>query len=247
MMHGAHHVFMPAPDPVIAAAPSPGSAKGRAPTLGEEIAHAVTHGVGALLAIAGLVVLVITAVAKGTTTHVIACAVFGATLLLLYLASTIYHAVPARMVRAKRVLQRCDHAAIYLLIAGTYTPFTLVALAEPWGAWMFGLTWGLASIGLAITVWSLRRGETPASLRRYERWSLALYLAMGWSVLIAIKPLIDALPGTALSFVIAGGVAYTLGVAFFVLERKWAHSVWHGFVMAGSGFHFFAVFATLAR
>ena len=245
-----------AESPVTAASPSDpepvgghtlGEEIAYAVTLGEEIAHAVTHGVGALLAIAGLVVLVAVAATTGTVAHVAGCAVFGTTLLLLYLASTIYHAMPARLVRAKRVLQRCDHAAIYLLIAGTYTPFTLVAMAEPWGSLMFGLVWGLAAIGLFITARSLRSGETAASLKRYERWSLVLYLAMGWSVLLAIQPLIDALTGTALGLVVAGGVAYTLGVAFFVLQRKWSHSVWHGFVMAGSSFHFFAVFATLAR
>lgn len=216
-------------------------------TFGEEIAHAVTHGVGALLSLAGLVVLVVAAATLGSAIHVVGCAVFGATLLLLYLASTIYHAVPARLARAKRVLQRCDHGAIYLLIAGTYTPFTLFTLPEPWGMRLFLLIWGLAVVGLYVTVRSLLSPDTTSSMRRYERLSLVLYLAMGWAVVLAAKPLVDSLPSVGFALVLAGGLAYTAGVAFFVQQKKWMHSVWHGFVMAGSGLHFAAVFATLGR
>lgn len=216
-------------------------------TLGEEITHAVTHGVGALLAIVGLVALVIAAAASGNPVHLVGCVVYGTTLMLLYLASAIYHAVPARLVRAKRILQRCDHGAIYLLIAGTYTPFTLFALPEPWGMRLFGLIWGLAAMGLYITVRSLVGTETLRSLRRYERFSLMLYLLMGWIVILAVNPLIDALPGPDLALVVAGGLAYTVGVGFFITQKKWMHTIWHGFVMAGSGLHFAAVFATLGR
>lgn len=236
------------------AEPSPATSSARPPpgrvglhTLGEEIAHAVTHGVGALLSLAGLVALVIAAATGGRAVHVVGCAVFGGTLLLLYLASTVYHAVPARLVRAKRVLQRCDHGAIYLLIAGTYTPFTLFTLPEPWGSRMLLLIWALAAVGIAITVRSLLSADTARSMRRYERLSLVLYLLMGWSVLLAAKPLVDSLPGSHFALVLAGGLAYTVGVAFFVQRKKWMHSVWHAFVLAGSGFHFAAVFATLAR
>ncbi|MCC7072057.1 MAG: hemolysin III family protein [Deltaproteobacteria bacterium] len=216
-------------------------------TLGEEIAHAVTHGVGALLSLAGLVVLVVAAATIGSAVHVVGCAVFGATLSLLYLASTLYHAMPARLARAKRVLQRCDHGAIYLLIAGTYTPFTLFTLPEPWGMRLFLLIWGLAVVGLYVTVRSLMRPDTTSSMRRYERLSLVLYLAMGWAVLLAAKPLVESLPAFNFGLMLAGGIAYTAGVAFFVQQKKWMHSVWHGFVMAGSGLHFAAVLVTVAR
>lgn len=237
-----------APDPVSATpgTPSADSAE-REHTLGEEIAHAVTHGVGALLALAGLVVLVVAAAASGNPVHLVGCAVYGTTLLLLYLASTVYHAWPARLVRVKRVLQRVDHGAIYLLIAGTYTPFTLFSLEGPWAMRLFGAIWGLAAVGIYITVRSLRFHEQSREMRKYERLSLVLYLLMGWSVLIAVKPLMEALPGPDLALVVAGGVAYTAGVAFFVRQKKWMHSIWHAFVMAGSGLHFAAVFATLAR
>ncbi len=227
--------------------PTPPAAYVGEHTLGEEIAHAVTHGVGALLSLAGLVVLVVAAAALGSAVHVVGCAVFGATLLLLYLASTIYHAMPARLARAKRVLQRCDHGAIYLLIAGTYTPFTLFTLPEPWGMRLFLLVWALAVVGLYVTVRSLLSPDTTSSMRRYERLSLVLYLAMGWAVLLAAKPLVDSLPAFSFALMLAGGLAYTGGVAFFVQQKKWMHSVWHGFVMAGSGLHFAAVFATLGR
>lgn len=246
-MRGAHDQPMSASipsNPVAAPTEPPAD---REHTVGEEITHAVTHGVGALLAIAGLVALVIAAVASGSPVHVLGCAVYGTTLMLLYLASAIYHAVPARLVRAKRILQRCDHGAIYLLIAGTYTPFTLFALPEPWGMRLFGLVWGLAAMGLYITVRSLQGVETLRSLRRYERFSLVLYLLMGWIIILALKPLIDALPGPNLALVVAGGLAYTVGVGFFVTQKKWMHTIWHGFVMAGSGLHFAAIFATLAH
>ena len=216
-------------------------------TVGEEIAHAVTHGIGALLSVAALVVLVFAAVTTGSPVHIVGCAVYGTTLLLLYLASTVYHAMPASLVRAKRILQRCDHGAIYLLIAGTYTPFTLFALPEPWGMRLFGLIWALAAFGLYVTVRSLHGIETAISMRRYERLSLVLYLLMGWCVLLAAKPLVDSLPGPDFALVLAGGIAYTVGVAFYVQQKKWMHSVWHAFVMAGSGFHFAAVLATLGR
>lgn len=246
-MRGAHDVFMSKAahaDP-SAAAPAPKGAW--AVTVGEEIAHAVTHGIGALLSVAGLVVLVLTAATTGSPVHLVGCAVYGTTLLLLYLASTVYHAMPATLVRAKRILQRCDHGAIYLLIAGTYTPFTLFTLPEPWGGRLFGLIWALAAIGLYITVRSLQGTETALSMRRYERLSLVLYLLMGWCVLLAAKPLVDSLPGPDFALVLAGGLAYTVGVAFYVQQKKWMHSVWHAFVLAGSGLHFAAVLATLGR
>lgn len=236
-----------APDliPIKLDAPAAGAGE-HEHTLGEEIAHAVTHGVGALLSLAGLVVLVVAA-ASGSAAQVLGCTVYGTTLLLLYLASTVYHAWPARLVRVKRVLQRVDHGAIYLLIAGTYTPFTLFGLEGPWGMRLLAIIWGLAAVGIYITVRSLRFHEQSREMRKYERLSLVLYLLMGWSVLLAVKPLMEALPGPDLALVVAGGVAYTAGVAFFVRQKKWMHSIWHFFVMAGSGLHFAAVFAILGR
>lgn len=203
-------------------------------TVGEEVAHAITHGVGALLALAALVVLVAHAALYGTVSHVVGCSVFGATLVLLYLASTLYHAMPPRSLRAKRVLQQLDHGAIYLLIAGTYTPFTLVALSGGWAVGVFAAIWGLALVGLVVTA-------TP--LRRFRRFSLALYLAMGWLGVVAARPLVHALPWAAILLVVAGGLAYTVGVIFYARDRKWSHAVWHGFVLAGSALHFFAVLA----
>lgn len=201
-------------------------------SVGEEIAHAITHGVGAVLAMAGLVVLVLVSATYGTAIHVVGCAVFGASLFLLYLASTLYHAVPVTRPRTKGLLRHFDHAAIYLLIAGTYTPVTLFALSGTWGMTLFGVIWGLALVGLVFTA---------SPLRKHRRVALALYLAMGWLVVIAAKPIFDALPLLPLVLFVAGGVAYTGGVFFYVRKRKWSHTVWHGFVLAGSALHFFAI------
>ena len=208
------------------------SPTGYAYTEGEEIAHAITHGVGAVLALVGLAVLVAYAAASGSAVHIVGCGVFGASLFLLYLASTLYHAMPLSRPRAKGLLKHCDHAAIYLLIAGTYTPVTLFALTGPWGASLFGIIWGLALVGLVFTA---------SPLRKHRRVALALYLAMGWLVVVAAKPMFEALPPIALVLFVGGGVAYTVGVVFYVRKRKWAHTVWHGFVLAGSALHFFAI------
>jgi hemolysin III len=233
--------------PITTTEPTPATAPAKpayAPTFGEELAHAITHGFGAALSLVGFVVLVVAARAHQTTAHLVGCGVYGMSLILLYSASTVFHAVPAHMTRTKWFFQRCDHAAIYLLIAGTYTPFTLLALDDnPWGIRVFAVVWVLAGLGLAITAASLRHPQTAASIKTYERRSLALYLGMGWLGIIIIKPLAQTLPMTSIALLVAGGVAYTVGVAFFVSRRKWAHSIWHGFVMAGSGLHFLAVFS----
>jgi hemolysin III len=205
---------------------------------GEEIAHAVTHGVGAVLSVVGLVVLVVYATLYGTAVHVVGSAVFGASLFVLYASSTLYHAMPVTRPGAKGLLKHFDHAAIYLLIAGTYTPVTLFALSAPWGMRLFGIVWGLAVVGLAFTA---------SPLRRHRRFALALYLGMGWLVVVAAKPIFDALPLTALLLFVAGGLAYTVGVVFYVRKRKWSHTIWHGFVLAGSALHFFAILSLLAR
>jgi hemolysin III len=204
----------------------------RAQTVGEEIANSISHGGALLLAIAALPVLVEGAVDRGDTVGIVAAALFGSTMVLLYLASTLYHALPDG--RAKRVFRVLDHAAIYLLIAGTYTPFTLGVLKGSWGWTMFGVIWGLAFAGVL-----LKATAGP----RFPIASLALYLAMGWCALLASEPLFAEVPGDGLAWILAGGLAYTLGVPFFMADRyiRYGHFVWHLFVVAGTGCHFVAV------
>jgi hemolysin III len=200
-------------------------------TLGEEIAHAVTHGLGLVLSVAGLVTLLVIASLRGDARHIVGCAVFGATLVLLYAASTLNHGV--RQGRAKAVLQRLDRAAIYLLIAGTYTPFTLVSLPGGWGWTLLGLVWSLALLGIALQV------AVPARAR-YA--SVPLQLAMGWLAVIALEPLARSVHAEGLALLVSGGVAYTLGVVFYAWRRlPFNHAVWHVFVMAGSACHFSCV------
>lgn len=200
-------------------------------SLGEEVFHAVTHGVGVVLSIAGLAVLVAFASLRGGAEHVVTCSVFGACLVLLYAASTLYHSIPHRP--AKRVLQVLDHSGIYLLIAGTYTPFCLVTLQGVLGWALFALLWTLAVVGIVT------RAAVPRVARRF---SLALYLVMGWAALPLAGPFLERLePGGAL-LVVLGGLAYTAGVPFYAARRlRWGHAVWHLFVLAGSVLHFFGV------
>lgn len=195
-----------------------------------------THLVGALLSVAGLVLLVVVAAARHDPFRVVACAVFGASLILLYCASTAYHTAWGR---PKRVLQKIDHAAIYLLIAGTYTPYTLVTLRGGWGWTMFGLTWALAAVGIAQELW-IARGA--------RRASLVIYLVMGWLALIALGPLSARLGAVGLGWLFAGGLAYTGGVAFYVLDGRLrhAHGIWHLFVLGGSACHFVGVWRAVA-
>ncbi len=200
-------------------------------TLGEEIANSVTHGVGAVLSIAGLAVLTGFAVALGDSAHVVSCAIFGATLILLYTASTLYHAIPQP--RAKQVLRLIDHSAIFLLIAGTYTPFMLVSLDSGFGTTLCALIWFIAFAGIAA----------QGKLIRKAKWvNAALYIAMGWVVVVAIKPLADSVAPGGLALLVAGGLSYTLGTVFYVWKKlPYHHAIWHLFVLAGSALHFFAV------
>jgi hemolysin III len=204
---------------------------GRAQTLGEEIANSVTHGVGLLLSLAALAFLVVTAAATGDPWRVTAASVYGATLILLYATSTLYHALPGR--RVKAVFQRFDHAAIYLLIAGTYTPFVLVPLRGAWGWSLFAVVWGFAVLGVALkSIFGIRLAVL----------STVVYVVMGWLVVVAAGPLAARLPWAGLQWLVAGGVLYTLGVAFFAWDRiRYLHAVWHLFVLAGSAAHFCAV------
>jgi hemolysin III len=208
-----------------------GSIAGQRPqSLGEEIANSVSHGVGLVAALAALPILLVGASRHGPTA-VVAAGVFGATMALLYLTSTLYHALGPG--RAKRVLRVLDHGAIYLLIAGTYTPFTLGALRGPWGWTLFGLVWGLAGVGIVLKV----MGEF-----RFPRLSTAMYLGMGWLVVVAAEPLWQRVPAWGLFWLAAGGIAYTVGVGFYAAGRlRYGHFVWHLFVLAGSVCHFVAV------
>ena len=200
-------------------------------TRGEEIANSLTHGLGLILSIAGLSVLVTLAAVRGDAWTVVGCAVFGATLVLLYAASTLYHGLSAT--RWKRPLRVLDHAAIFLLIAGTYTPFTLVNLRGPWGWSLFGTVWALAVGGILLKLFFTGRFGVLSTL---------VYLFMGWLVLIALRPLGEALPHGSLAFLFCGGAAYSLGTVFYCWKRlPYHHAVWHLFVLTGSICHFFAV------
>lgn len=200
-------------------------------SLGEEIANSVTHGIAALLSIAGLGVLTAFASLYGDAWHIVSCSIFGATMILLYTASTLYHSIQTP--RIKSILRVIDHSAIYLLIAGTYTPFALVNLRGPWGWTLFGIVWGLALLGILF----------QTKLLRKRQWvSLTLYLTMGWTVLIAIKPMVSVVQFGGMMLLLLGGVAYTSGIVFYVWHRlPYNHAIWHVFVMTGTFLHFFAI------
>jgi hemolysin III len=204
-------------------------------TVGEEIAHALTHGLGVVLAIAGLTAMVARATLYGNTWHIVVSAIFGTTLVLMYTASTLYHSIPAATLpNTKRVLRIIDHSTIYFLIAGSYTPFTLVTLQGAWGWALFAWTWGLALAGVVFKIFATGR---------FEKLSLAIYLGMGWCVIVAIKPLLRSLETGGLLLMLAGGLAYTGGVVFYVWEKlRYHHAIWHGFVLAGSVLQYFAIF-----
>jgi hemolysin III len=206
-------------------------------SLGEEIANSISHGVGLLAAIVATPFLIASAVQHGDVAFIVGASVFALSVLLLYGASMVYHALPRN--RAKQVAQLLDHGAIFLLIAGTYTPFTLGVLRGAWGWTLFGLVWGLAVIGVALKV--MNRIKHP-------HLSTGLYLLMGWLVVIAIKPLMDSMPVAGMAWLVAGGLAYTAGVVFFAADSRWryGHFVWHLFVMAGTACHFVAVYAFAA-
>jgi len=203
----------------------------RPQTLGEELANSISHGLGFLATVAAFPVLVMAAQQRGDTAAIVGASVFATTMVLLYLVSTLFHALPR--CRAKRVFQILDHSAIYLLIAGTYTPFTLGVLRGDWGWTLFGLVWGMAVAG---TVLKALGGV------RYTTLSTWTYLAMGWLVVIAAKTVWTLVPGWGLFWLIAGGAAYTAGALFFMAERiRYFHFVWHLFVVAGTACHFIAV------
>lgn len=199
-------------------------------SLGEEIANSISHGVGFVAALIAFPFLVHAAVQHGAPA-IVGSSVFAASMVLLYLSSTIYHALAQN--RAKQICQRLDHGAIYLLIAGTYTPFTLGVLRGPWGWTLLVFVWALAAAGILF--------KSIAGMK-YPRVSTGLYLAMGWIIVIAAKPLWLSMPGWGLFWLAAGGVAYTAGVGFYAAPRmRYAHFVWHLFVLTGTTCHFLAV------
>lgn len=200
--------------------------------LREELANSLTHGFGLLLAIAGLVVLVVFAAIGGDTMQIVTFSVFGASMVALYLASTVYHS--ARHPRFKRFMRFVDHAAIYLLIAGTYTPFLLLNMRDSVGWTMCAVIWGLAFLGIFAKIFHMDR---------FPLLTPMIYIVMGWICLFGLKPAMEAIHPSGLLMLLAGGIAYTGGVVFYILERMpYNHAIWHGFVMGGTGLHYFAVF-----
>jgi len=200
--------------------------------LSEEIAHSVIHGIGIVLAITALVILTSYASVFGTARHIVSCSIYGATLIILYSASTLYHSIQHET--AKKILRIFDHSAIFLLIAGSYTPFLLISMGGALGWSFFGIIWGLAALGITLQLHLIEKHKVLVVL---------LYIAMGWSVITVIKPLVAAIPTIGLVFLIVGGLAYTLGTIFYAWNRlPFNHAIWHGFVLAGSIFHFFSIF-----
>jgi len=199
--------------------------------------NSISHLVGAVLAVAGMVTLVTMGALDGDAYKVVSFSVYGSMLLVLYTISTLYHSI--RHPRVKAILQKCDYAAIYLLIAGSYTPFTLVTLRGPWGWSLFGVSWGLAAVGIAQ---ELTLG------RRTRSVSMVLYVLMGWLALVAVRPLVEALPPAGLAWLVSGGIIYSAGIYFFINDERirHGHGIWHLFVLAGSLCQFVSVAAYVA-
>lgn len=201
-------------------------------TLTEEICHCTIHGLGIILSIAGLVILAAFSSVYGNAWTVVSTALFGASMIILYTASTLYHAVPNA--QAKKILKKFDHIAIYYLIAGTYTPFLLVNLRGALGWTIFGIIWGLALLGTVLKLVTSGSGT--------KIWSIGLYLLMGWMIVFASKSLYEHISTAGLVFLVLGGLFYTLGIFFYVWKsKKYTHAIWHFFVLAGTIMHFFAV------
>lgn len=200
-------------------------------SVGEELANSLTHGLGIVLSVVGICVLLFAAKSSGVPHALGSCAIYGLTLVTLYTTSTLYHS--SRVAQSKQLLRTLDHIAIFLLIAGTYTPFVLITLHGAWGWSLFAVTWSLAALGVIFEL---------TSLRRFRGAMVALYIAMGWVGLAAIKPLVAALPSVGLWLLFGGGAAYTLGVVFYQMHRlRYHHAVWHLFVLSGSVLQYFAV------
>lgn len=204
-------------------------------TLGEELFNAITHGIGALLSVAGCVILLVRCHQLGDSVAAVSSAIYGATLIILYTMSTLYHAIANE--KAKAVFRVFDHVTIYLLIAGTYTPYTLACLGGALGWTLFGIVWTAAIVGIVFS---------SISLRRFQKLSMICYIAMGWVILIAIKPLWQVIGTLPMVFLVIGGVLYTGGVLFYQMkESRYMHSIWHLFVIAGSIFQYFSILLAL--
>ena len=202
-------------------------------TLGEELMNSISHGIGALLGIAALVLCVVRAAPTGDPYRIVSGAIFGFTVLILYLMSCLYHALKVN--KAKRVFRVIDHCTIFLLIAGTYTPYTLVSLRDSVGWWVFGVIWATAIVGIVLTA---------VSLKKFSRISVALYLIMGWMIIIAYQPMVQAIPRGGMQLLVWGGVAYTLGAILYGIgsRRKYFHSIFHFFCIIGTVLHFFSIY-----
>ena len=204
-------------------------------TTREEIINAITHGIGSLLSIAALVVLIIIAGRQGDIWHLVSFSIYGSTLILLYLSSTLYHSFSNPKV--KNLFARFDHISIFMLIAGTYTPILLTSMRGIWGWTLFGIIWGLAIVGAVIR---------SIYLHRFRKLMVAVYLLMGWMFVIAGKQIYLSLPSASITFLVLGGIAYSVGVVFYMWRRlPYAHGIWHLFVLAGSVLHFFAIYFSI--
>lgn len=205
-------------------------------SLGEEIANSITHGIGAALATAALVILVVFAAIRGNAWQVVSFSIYGATLIIMYTSSTLYHAFTNK--KLKHYFRIMDHSSIFLLIAGTYTPITLLPLrGTGWGWTIFGIIWGLAILGIFFKLFFIGK---------LEKLSVVFYILMGWLVIIAIKPMLENLPTGLLMWIAIGGLSYTLGIIFYAWQKlPYSHTVWHLFVLGGSISHFFGIFLYL--
>ncbi|MFY9151523.1 MAG: hemolysin III family protein [Prolixibacteraceae bacterium] len=202
---------------------------------GEEILNSITHGIGALLSIVALIILIIIAGRHGDIWHLVSFSIYGSTLILLYLSSTLYHSFTNP--RVKNLFARFDHISIFLLIAGTYTPILLTSIRGVWGWSLFGVIWGLAIVGAVIRA---------IYLHRFRKLMVAVYLLMGWMFVLAGKQIYLHLPSISLSFLLWGGIAYSVGVIFYMWRKlPYSHGIWHLFVLAGSMLHFFAIYFSI--
>lgn len=206
-------------------------------TLGEEIFNAVSHGAGSLLSIAGTVVLIVFCAVYSDAWAVVSACIYGASLIILYTMSTLYHAITNET--AKRFFRIMDHNTIFFLIAGTYTPFTLVTLRGGLGWVLFGVVWGSAVVGIILN---------SIDLEKFRKPSVVCYILMGWVIIIAVKPMLDTLPKPSLVFLLVGGILYTVGIIFYAIKKlRYFHSIWHLFTIAGSVLHYFSVFIALVK
>ncbi len=206
-------------------------------TLGEELFNSISHGAGACLSIAGTVVLIVMSALYSDAWAVVSASIYGSSLIILYTMSTLYHAITNNT--AKKFFRIMDHNTIFFLIAGTYTPFTLVTLRGSVGWTVFGIIWGFAALGIVLN---------SVNLEKFSKISLVCYIVMGWAIVFTAKPLLNSAPKMSLVFLIIGGLFYTIGVIFYVLKKyKWMHSIWHLFVVGGSIFHYFSILIALVQ